>query len=268
MPSGQNFNMYWNEGRKDLVVVLGNGEQGNVRLMVEKAGQFDNDAAGKQAAKLAAAGAVLVPQSGLQETGFWNPAVVTDGKGEATLTITVPEQSTAWKLMARGITKDTLAGEAEAEIVAKKDLFGELKLPLAFTDGDDADVIVTVHNQLIDQGPITVTLKSTIGGRSVEEKKTLNVTKKGIEELAFKTQIHRPTDAKPEGKGDAKPDVADPSLDDSAIFELTVAAGETTDAVRRVIPVHPYGVPVYVTASGSASSDNTVWVESAGRHAV
>ena len=193
MPSGQNFNMYWNEGRKDLVVVLGNGEQGNVRLMVEKAGQFDNDAAGKQAAKLAAAGAVLVPQSGLQETGFWNPAVVTDGKGEATLTITVPEQSTAWKLMARGITKDTLAGEAEAEIVAKKDLFGELKLPLAFTDGDDADVIVTVHNQLIDQGPITVTLKSTIGGRSVEEKKTLNVTKKGIEELAFKTQI-RPAD--------------------------------------------------------------------------
>ena len=83
MPSGQNFNMYWNEGRKDLVVVLGNGEQGNVRLMVEKAGQFDNDAAGKQAAKLAAAGAVLVPQSGLQETGFWNPAVVTDGKGRS-----------------------------------------------------------------------------------------------------------------------------------------------------------------------------------------
>ena len=102
MPSGQNFNMYWNEGRKDLVVVLNNGEQGNVRLMVEKGGQFDNDAAGKQAAKLAAVGAVLVPLSGLQETGFWNPAVVTDGKGEATLTITVPEQSTAWKLMARG----------------------------------------------------------------------------------------------------------------------------------------------------------------------
>ena len=31
--------------------------------------------------------------------------------------------------------------------------------------------------------------------------------------------------------------------------------------MRRVIPVHPYGVPVYVTASGSASSDTTVWVE-------
>ena len=145
--------------------------------------------------------------------------------------------------------------------MAKKDLFGELKLPLAFTDGDDAEVIVTVHNQLIDKGPITVTLKSTIGGRSVEEKKTLDVTKKGIEELAFKTQIRRPTDAKPEGKGDAEANSSDPSLDDSATFELTVAAGETSDLIRRVIPVHPYGVPVYVTASGSASSDNTVWVE-------
>ena len=204
MPSGQNFNTYWNEGRKDLVVVLNNGEQGNVRLDGrERQASSTNDAAGKQAAKLAAVGAVLVPLSGLQETGFWNPAVVTDAKGEATLTITVPEQSTAWKLMARGITKDTLAGEAEAEMVAKKDLFGELKLPLAFTDGDDAEVIVTVHNNLIDKGPITVTLKTTIGGRSVEEKKTLDVTKKGIEELTFKTQIRRPP-KRAEAKGDAE----------------------------------------------------------------
>ena len=64
-----------------------------------------------------------------QETGFWNPAVVTNDQGEATLEIKIPEQSTAWKLMARGVTTETLAGEAESELIAKKDLFGELKLP-------------------------------------------------------------------------------------------------------------------------------------------
>ncbi len=37
--------------------------------------------------------------------------------------------------------------------------------------------------------------------------------------------------------------------------------GGGQDKVRRVVPIRPYGVPVYVTASGTASSDTTAWVE-------
>ena len=51
----------------------------------------------------------------------------------------MPERSTAWKLLAKGITTETLAGEATDDLAVKKDLFGELKLPLAFTDGDEAE---------------------------------------------------------------------------------------------------------------------------------
>jgi hypothetical protein len=262
VPTVQNLNTYWNEGRKDLVVVLNNGMQCNVTLNGGNAIKFDEGAAGEQVAKLIAAGAVVVAQSGSQETGFWNPEVLTDEKGEATLTLTVPEQSTAWKLMARGVTKETLAGEAEAEIVAKKDLFGEMKLPLAFTDGDDAEVIVTVHNQSVEKGPIEVTLKTTIGGRTVEDKKTIDITKKGLEEVVFKAQIRRPDKAeekKPAEGADAK--AASQADDSSATFELSVAAGDTKDTIRRVVTVHPYGMPVYVTAGGNASSDTTAWIE-------
>src|SRR4029077_16755534 len=95
MATVQGFNTYWNEGRKDMVVVMQNGMQCNVLLAAADQAQFDPTAAGKQAAQLTAQGAMVVTQSGTQETGFWNPAVVTDEKGEATLTITVPEQSTA-----------------------------------------------------------------------------------------------------------------------------------------------------------------------------
>ena len=40
-------------------------------------------------------------------------------------------------------------------------------------------------------------------------------------------------------------------------FTLTVAAAGRQDVVRRSVPLLPYGMPVYATATGSADSDTT-----------
>jgi len=205
------------------------------------------------AAALAETGAVLLPGMICQETGYWNPAIETGEDGKATVTFTVPERSTAWTLMAKGITTETLAGEATDEVVVKKELFGQMKLPLAFTDGDQAEVVASVHNDATDQGQIEVTLKTTIAGRTVEEKKTLDVTAKGIHEVVFNTVLNRPE--KPEGEDAAA------AAEIDVAFELTVTAGPLRDVARRSIPLRPYGMPVYATAGGSATSDTTAWVE-------
>jgi alpha-2-macroglobulin len=218
------------------------------------------------------AGAVLISLRGLQETGYWNPAILTDEKGEATITITMPDQSTAWKLSAKGITADTLCGEAETDLTAKKELFGELKLPPALTDGDDAQIQVTVHNSILEKGPITVTLKTTIGSKTVEEHKTIDAISKGPAEATFAIAVRRPKPDAAKPAGDKPADNAplsprgrgaggEGASADEAAFELTVAAAGRTDVVRRVVPIHPFGMPVYATASGSASADATVWVE-------
>ncbi len=195
----------------------------------------------------------------------------------------MPEQSTAWDLSAKGVSSDTLAGEAKTELTVKKDLFGELKLPTAFTDGDDAQILATVHNGLVDKGQIQVTLKTTIGSKTTEEKKSLDVTAKGLSELTFPTAIKLksplPRDA--EGatgqRSEADPlarvpaaSAAPPKDDDSkvvpktdeALIELTVTSGNETDTIRRAVPIRPFGLPVFATAGGSASADTTVWVES------
>ena len=52
-----------------------------------------------------------------------NPSVVTGPDGKATLAIKLPERTTAWTLMGKGITTATLAGEASTDLVAKKDLY-------------------------------------------------------------------------------------------------------------------------------------------------
>lgn len=179
-----------------------------------------------------------------QETGYWNPSLVTGADGQATVTFRMPELSTAWSLVAKGITTETLVGETAQPIVATKELFGQLRLPAAFTDGDQAEIGALVENHLVAEGSIEVTLKTTIGSRTVEEHKTLEA-KPGTQPLSFKTQ----------------PFALDGATSGQATVELIVTAGDHRDVSRQTVPILPYGRPVFAAASGSATSDTAVWVE-------
>ena len=109
----------------------------------------------------------LLPYMAAAETGYWNPVVVTGDDGKTTVSFRLPDRSTAWKLQSRGINAETLSGQAEVEIIARKDLFGSLKTPLAFVQGDKAQLLAEVHNAVIKQGEkIIVTLKATSGDKS------------------------------------------------------------------------------------------------------
>ncbi len=173
------------------------------------------------------------------------------------MVITLPDRTTGWKLVAKGITRETLAGEAAMDVVAKKPLFGELKLPMAFTDGDEAELLASIHNDAVDKGTIEVTLRAAIAGRRIEEKKTVEVQGKGIHEVPFHLTLRRPEPGK---EGEVPADAAM-----KVALELIVESkGEKStsqpDALRRSVPLLPYGVPVFATASGLATSDTTAWV--------
>ncbi len=166
-------------------------------------------------------------------------------------------------MAAKGITADTLAGEAKTDLTAKKELFGELKLPTAFTDGDDAQIQVTVHNSLVEKGPIRSHAQNHDRHKTVEEHKTIDATAKGPTEADVCHRRPPPrAGCRETGTATNRPTKAEkPVSDNEAAFELTVAAAGQTDVIRRVVPIHPFGMPVYATAGGSASADTTVWVE-------
>jgi tetratricopeptide (TPR) repeat protein len=143
-----------------------------------------------QLKKMSKAGFEILPRMSSSETGYWNPTIITDAKGKATVTFKLPVRSTAWKLRSKGVNADALAGQTDVEIITKKDLFGELKTPLAFHSGDKAHVIVEVHNSVVKKGEkINVTLKSTVGDRAIEVKHTLDSTGPGIQELTIPVGI-------------------------------------------------------------------------------
>jgi len=244
------------QNRQQVTVLLAGGQVKGVNL--RDGGGFDPARARDLASSLAETGAVLLPGLGSQETGFWDPAVATGDDGTARVTFTVPERSTAWTIAAKGISVETLAGETTSELTVKKDLFGELKLPAAFTDGDTAEVLATIHNGRMEKGRIHATLKTTIGGRTVAETKTIDVAAKGLHETSFSCELRRPQGEQVQGAIPAEENV---EFELAVSAEVEGAAGPALDVVRQVVPLKPYGMPVFATASGTATSDMTAWVE-------
>ncbi len=238
-------------GSQEAAVIQNDGSWGYLNLSNMNAERVQELANG-----LAGTGARLLSGLHSPETGYWNPVVVTDESGQATLTITLPERSTAWQLTARGITTETMAGEATAKLSAQKPLFGELKLPLALVDGDTLRLEATVHSDIPETHDVIVTLTTKVGDWERTQTQTIPIEGKGLTRIAFEQTIWRvPPPAEPGGKA-----TATVSLPMEAIFELAIVAGDQHDTLRRIVPILPYGVDVVSTASGAADTDATAWI--------
>ncbi len=186
-------------------------------------------------------GMQLFPMLAHAETAFWNPTIVTDEHGKANLTIPMPARSTAWRLRGKAINTKTLSGQAEVDLITRKKLFGDMKLPTAFTSGDKATVPVQIHNSADGAKPIEVKLKVTLGDKSTEQSKTIDVQGPGITEVDFELEF---ADA-----GEAK-------------FVLQVSSGnEITDTISEIVDVRPYGFPVYSTASATSSQSTVALIQ-------
>lgn len=219
--------------RRDVTI---NGLTADGRLMVIN-GMKQNDVAKMTNAQ----GARILAGALVGETGFWDPVIATDQEGKAEVEITMPTQSTAWRLQVNAISAKALAGADSAELVTRKTLFGQITLPLAFTAGDKADLKVEVHNALEGARTIEVRLKATMGNQSLEQTQSISVDNAGIKSIEFPVEIVQ---------------------SDEVRLELTVSTeDEPEDTSISTVEVLPYGIPVYQTASGTASQNTLALIK-------
>jgi uncharacterized protein YfaS (alpha-2-macroglobulin family)/TolA-binding protein len=186
-----------------------------------------------------------------EDAGYWNPAVMTGRDGTATLTITLPEEPTAWRIAAKAMTVASQFGETVEPLVVKKDLRARMELPAAFVEGDEADVAVRIENDALDRGPLEVTLKTILGGAVSQQHKTIEVAARGRQSCSFKVQFARPGDGA----------VASETTLGEATFELVAMAGGHRDVVRRTAAILPHGMPIWAATSGVGTANQIVWVE-------
>jgi uncharacterized protein YfaS (alpha-2-macroglobulin family) len=83
-----------------------------------------------------------------KDTAFWQPDVVTNRDGRATVTFKLPDNLTTWRATARAVTADTRVGSTVERVVARKDVIMRLEMPRFLTEGDSVIISGVVHNFL------------------------------------------------------------------------------------------------------------------------
>jgi tetratricopeptide (TPR) repeat protein len=179
-------------------------------------------------------------RSRFAETAYWNPSVVTGKDGKAKLTFKAPSALSEYRITARGVTgADTLVGQTASSLTVRKNFFVDLKGPAALTQGDKPRFIAQVHHMGI-KGSVNLKLALYAGGRDEVFPKTVEVAQDGVTEVLF--EPYEVPDA------------------DSLRLTLTGTAGERSDQLTVEIPVRPWGVQAYASASGTSSDGTAVFV--------
>ncbi|NUM47464.1 MAG: Ig-like domain-containing protein, partial [Anaerolineales bacterium] len=86
------------------------------------------------------------PRTDFPDTALWLPTVVTDADGTATITVTLPDTLTSWRLTVKAITQTSLSGEGQTNIVTQQPLVVRPLPPRNLVAGDTFLLSALVHN--------------------------------------------------------------------------------------------------------------------------
>jgi uncharacterized protein YfaS (alpha-2-macroglobulin family)/TolA-binding protein len=182
----------------------------------------------------------------LAGAGHWLPVIVTDAKGKATVKFTLPSSASEWRLTARGVTVQTLVGQATGKVITRKDFFVSLKVPARLQEGDTLRVLGRVHNLTDYEGAVNLTLQ-LLGGEAFdkllsERTVKVNITKQGVAEVLL--------------------DAIEIPLAANVRLQLSATAGEKlADTLARTFPVRPWGLE-FADHEGGVAKGNTMAIVS------
>jgi len=183
------------------------------------------------------------------ETAYWNPSVTTGPDGTAEVEIDLPHNTTTWKLMARGLTKQTVGGQGDAEVRARKTFFVELHTPLDLTEGDRT----TFTAMLVNTSDSELSAELTLAAEGAVEKvtphtATVTVPAGGVEEVDFSVVAGLPGSICAQLEAVARAGSA----------EARGANVAHRDRLTRSLVVKPLGVEVATGVGGTVGTSHTV----------
>ncbi|MBN1201518.1 MAG: Ig-like domain-containing protein [Anaerolineae bacterium] len=109
-----------------------------------------------------------------QQTPLWAPSVVTDVTGQASVSVTLPDNLTTWHLDARGLTVDTQVGDAELDVMSTLPLLTRPVAPRFMVVGDRVTLASVINNNTDAAQEVEATLQAT--GVTLESDVTQRVT--------------------------------------------------------------------------------------------
>jgi hypothetical protein len=157
------------------------------------------------------------------EALYINPEIITDGKGNADITIPIADSITTWRMAMLASTESGALGTGTSSLKVFQDFFVDLDLPVTLTQGDRVSIPVAVYNYSGKTGDVSLKLEEDDWFSLVKDtfEKTIGVNSDRVGSAQFTLE------AKRIGK-----------------FKLTISAemtGGKQDVVVREIEVIPNG---------------------------
>jgi hypothetical protein len=94
------------------------------------------------------------------EALYINPEIITDAKGNASISIPVADSITTWRMAMLASTQSGALGSGTSSIKVFQDFFVDLDLPVTLTQGDQVSIPVAVYNYSGRTGQASLKLQS------------------------------------------------------------------------------------------------------------
>ena len=175
-----------------------------------------------------------------QDTAYWQPRVVTDKNGRASVAFDLPDNVTTWVARSVGVTTDTDVGEGLSELLVTKPLLVRPVAPRFFVVGDRVRLAAGVSNQTDGDLAVDVTLAQT--GLTLEDPpiQQILVPARGETTVTWWCQVS---------------DVSSVDLAFSAVSGgLSDAARPRLTRADGTLPVYRYTAPETVGTAGQLDS--------------
>ncbi len=171
------------------------------------------------------------------DTAYWNPAIVTDANGEARVSFELPDNLTTWRATVRGVTENTMCGQAINTVLCRQDMLVRLEMPRFLVQRDQATVSAVVHNYTGKDQRVSVRLRAPGLHIEGDPETTINVANEGSERIDWCIVALKP-----------------------GTFGVDVrAVGETAgDEILLDLPVKPHGAQVVTATSAVLAKSGDV----------
>ncbi|MCL2647521.1 MAG: MG2 domain-containing protein [Phycisphaerales bacterium] len=176
------------------------------------------------------------------DTALWAPSLITAKDGLATVEVSMPENLTTWKAKVWTLGNGSRVGQAETEIITKKNLIVRLQAPRFFVETDQVVLSANVHNYLKQAKDVKVSLECEGGtiappvGMDWDGKSLWRWERKIRVEPNGEQRVDWPVNVFKEG---------------TALIRMKAITDEESDATQQSFPVYVHGMLKTESFSGA-----------------
>ena len=185
----------------------------------------------------------VVVRNDFRSTVFWQPDVVTDKNGKATVKVKYPDSTTSWKATARAATEQNQFGIGECTTRTKMPLLVRLQAPRFFVVGDQVTVSAVINNNTDQAMKVMPSINAdgvVVSGLAIDGKPVKG--EQAPVEIAANSEKRVDWFVSVLNAGNAK-------------LKVTARSEKFADAMEKTFVVHEHGIEKFLAKSGKLRGD-------------